>query len=151
GTPEVPEAWDRLARLCTVWTVAGRAEHFGAVLQLLSELPGAGPVIERAERQMDRLLLADYDRALERNPADSNALVGRAGLLAQAGEYDRALEDYAQALRQRPRDAGLYRRRGQLHLQRGDDEAALADLGHAVELEPRNPENWSQRAAAHGR
>src|SRR5262245_34719795 len=56
--PGVDEAWLRLVLDCTAWTIGTRPEHFGPVLDRLADLPGASAVVEHAEKQMDRLLLA---------------------------------------------------------------------------------------------
>jgi tetratricopeptide (TPR) repeat protein len=149
--PGVAEAWLRLVCDCAAWTLSARPEHFGPVLDRLSELPGAEEVIDQSEQQMDRLLLADYDRALERNPDSYAARMGRANLLGRMDEDDRALEDYSAARRLQPRDAALFRRRGQLFFRRGDFDEAVADFGQAIDIEPRNPENWSLRASVHAR
>lgn len=150
GPDAVPEAWREAVAEYTAWTITARPEHFGPVLERLSDLAGAGAVIDRAEKQMDGLLLADYDRALSANPDDAAARLGRANLLAQAGD-ERALADYAESVRLRPDDPAVLRRRAQFYLGRGDLDEALADLGHAVELAPDAAENWSLRAGAHAR
>jgi tetratricopeptide (TPR) repeat protein len=149
--PGVDEAWLRLVRDCSAWTIGARPEHFAPVLDRLSELTGVEDIIDHAEEQMDRLLLADYDRALERNPDNYAARLGRANLLAQRGDEELALEDYSAALRLQPGDAVLFRRRGQLFLRKGDLDEAIADFARAVDVEPKNPENWSLQASAHAR
>lgn len=144
-------AWLQLIRDCCSWVSSARPQHFGLVLNRLSMLPGAPPLVDASEEQSERQLLAQYTRLLQRNADDVRAMTGRAALHTQRGNHAAAIEDYSAALTRRPHDPALLRRRGQAHFDNGDLDAALVDLGRAIELEPRNLEGWSLRAAVHSR
>lgn len=77
---------------------------------------------------------------LQKNPNDVNAMVVLAGLLANDGQSDEAVQWYDKAVGLRPTDADLRMTFGELLTERGDDLDAEIQLKKAQELAPTNPE-----------
>ena len=82
--------------------------------------------------------LRDFDRAIEINPRDVSAWVGRGTLLARTGGMERALVELGRAIEIDPSYADAYAKRcfAKMLLDRPRD--ALPDCRKAVELDPRN-------------
>jgi tetratricopeptide (TPR) repeat protein len=84
----------------------------------------------------DDQALADFNRALERNPEDASALAGRGETYWAMKRYDQALADLNRALELNPEDASALARRGETYQAMGCHEEALADFNRALELKP---------------
>ncbi len=145
----LPEPWKLLLDDLTGWTISRRLPHFGAVMDRLSHLPGAGDLTGPVERDMYESTIADHTAALLADPRDFTALVNRANAYARQGDFEQAIADYGRALQLRPEDASLYRRRGLAHARRQAQDKAVADYTEAIKLEPRNVEAHANRALAH--
>ncbi len=86
--------------------------------------------------------LADYSRALEKNPAAVWPLANRCLTYMRAGDFDKALTDCNRIIARYRRDTVTgyaYNHRGALHMIWGDAESALADFNRALEINPRDP------------
>ena len=92
--------------------------------------------------------MAWFDRAIERNPKDVDALRMRGRLCNDRKEYDRALADLDQAIRLCADRAPAYADRGRVLLY-GKDQAdrALADCDKAIQLDPKLAPGYGQRGA----
>jgi tetratricopeptide (TPR) repeat protein len=143
------DAWRDALDACTGWTIAQRPGHFGAVLDRLAELPGAGDVIDRSERAMHEATIAEHTAALEADKENVTAYVNRGNAYARQGDFDRAVADFSEALKLRPGDASLYRKRGLAHARQLGAEEAIADYTEALRLEPHNPETYANRGLAY--
>jgi YaiO family outer membrane protein len=82
--------------------------------------------------------LVAYDARLARDPADRDARVGRAQLLARLGRDAEALAEYERVLLASPRDAEAALGRVPLLVRQGRLEDALAAARQAVALDPRS-------------
>jgi Tfp pilus assembly protein PilF len=82
--------------------------------------------------------LRDFDRALEINPRDASALVGRGTLFARTGSFDRALADLGRAIEVDPGYAESYAKRCFVKMLLEEPRNALPDCEMAVELDPRH-------------
>ena len=82
----------------------------------------------------------EYEAALARNPADTEAFVGLRKAFRQSKEFDRLITLYetrAQAIEDGPKAAELFYLAAELRLdQLGDVEGAEADLANAVDRDP---------------
>src|SRR3569623_317563 len=82
----------------------------------------------------------EYEAALSKNPADTEAFVGLRKAFRQSKEYDRRITLYetrAQAIEDGAKAAELFYLAAELRLdQLGDTEGAEADLAHAVHRDP---------------
>ena len=101
----LPEPWKQLLDDLTGWTIRARPPHFGAVLDRLSQLPGAGERVNAVERDMYESTIADHTAALAADPADFAALVSRGQRLRPPGR------PRAGRRRLRPGDPAAARRR----------------------------------------
>lgn len=63
------------------------------------------------------------------------AYMGRALVLTQRNDYDRALEDYSQAVRLEPNNVAALNNRGIVYTLRGEYEEAIADFNQALNLD----------------
>ena len=102
--------------------------------------------VVRHQRGRPADALADFDAAIEADPARYNAFASRAQALRRLGRRDEAVEALTRAIALRPGLADLYRGRALARLDGPDDpqaEAALRDLEESARLEVAEP-----RAAA---
>ena len=81
-----------------------------------------------------------YTRAINLNPKDAEAYLGRAAAYERLGSFDRSLDDFDHALALLPNDAGVYVDRGLVYELVGDNHLALRDYTRALELDPNNAE-----------
>ena len=91
--------------------------------------------------------IADYDKALYRNPGDAFIYYSRG--LAKAGwkKYDAAITDYDRAIQLNPSYASAYYQRGvaKTQLEQYDYNAAIADYDEAIRLNPDDEFIYNQR------
>jgi tetratricopeptide (TPR) repeat protein len=81
--------------------------------------------------------IAAYNVALQSNPNQFEAYLGRAGCHLLLGEVQEALADYSAALNLRPGLYNIYVQRGIVYSTKLQEyEAALADFNHAITLRP---------------
>lgn len=89
--------------------------------------------------------IEEYNKALEINPDDTLAILGR-GLSYYASEqYSPALEDFNRLLELDPDFAIGYYNRGLTYSNLGQTEAAIADFDLAIALDPSDYEAYYQR------
>lgn len=82
--------------------------------------------------------LRDFDRALDINPRDVSALVGRGTLFARTGSFDRALTDLGRAIEVDPSYAEAHAKRCFAKMMIEEPRNALPDCEKAVALNPRH-------------
>ena len=80
--------------------------------------------------------IANYTRALEISPNNSEALIKRSQLYSSVGNANAALADITRSLEVAPSNPEALAMRSKLHVQAGDTEAALADITEAIQLSP---------------
>lgn len=83
--------------------------------------------------------LADYDKALELDPANHQACYRRALARQAKGDLSGALSDYNAVLGADPSNADAYRNRAYVKQTQGDTDGALADYHESVVLNPKSP------------
>jgi tetratricopeptide (TPR) repeat protein len=147
----LPDGWRELVADCTAWVPARRPPDFGAVLDRLAGLAGAGDVVERLDRQIHEITVAEHTAALEADPGDVAALAARGNAYARQGDHARAAEDFTRALALRADDAGLWRRRALAYQQAGDFEKAADDYTEALKREPHHLEAHANRGLVNAR
>jgi tetratricopeptide (TPR) repeat protein len=101
--------------------------------------------------------LADYNRALELNPALSLVYFTRAQVWCERGHWARARADYDQAIALNPRFADAHCKRGLVRLRQGEETEAEKDFARCLELNPelradlaRRIKDLKQQLAARG-
>lgn len=90
--------------------------------------------------------LTDFNRALELDPENADALAGRGSTRIVLRDQTNGLADLDRAVSLAPQDAFLLRQRGVAHGVLGRGDAALADLGRALELAPNDGQALLVRA-----
>jgi tetratricopeptide (TPR) repeat protein len=108
-----------------------------------------GDTYRRLGRRDDAL--ADYSRAIEATPGHFHlmALLGRAGIYGEMGQWGRAVEDYSQVLKQSPQFANGFYSRARAYEVLGEHDKAVADYTKAIELQPNDLQLWMGRARAY--
>ena len=92
--------------------------------------------------------LADYDRAIELNPAYAVAYSNRGTATSELGRDEAAVTDYDKAISLNPAYAAAYYNRGNAKQKLGRDEAAAADYDEAIRLNPGLAEAYGNRGTA---
>ncbi len=141
----LPDGWRQLLADCTAWTIGARPEHFGLVLDRMSQLPDAGERIRNIERDLHEIIIAEHNAALEIDPQQVAVFISRGNAYARQGELEKAIADYTKAIELQSEDAALYRRRALVHSRNRSLDAAIADYTEALRLEPRNIEALANR------
>jgi tetratricopeptide (TPR) repeat protein len=80
--------------------------------------------------------LAYFDRLLEQNPSDWDALLRRAESKHALNQREAAMADYTRAIELNPAEAFLYLRRGRHFMARRICDRALRDFEEAIRLVP---------------
>ena len=94
--------------------------------------------------------LADYTKAINLNPKDVQAYLGRGYVYQRMGQYDKALVDYNKAVELAPKDAGVYLTRGLAYSVAGKNESAVEDYSRALQIDPMNGDAYYQRGISYG-
>lgn len=79
-----------------------------------------------------------FDRVLEEDPDEVSALMGRAMVLQEVGELDKARADLTHALHCDATMAELHALRSEVYMRLGEPEQARKDARRAAELDPRD-------------
>jgi len=92
------------------------------------------------DRGDPRAALAEYDRALERDP-ESADVWNNVGLAREAlGDTEGALQAYRRAVRSAPHHAKARANLAGIYFNSGAIDSALVEMKRAIEAEPRNPD-----------
>ena len=90
--------------------------------------------------------LVNYERALQLEPDDLQALLGKARTLARTGEVERSLAFLCRAIACQPKEPGLHAERARCYAMLDRNAEAIADLDVAIALEPDDPALYVSRA-----
>jgi serine/threonine protein kinase/tetratricopeptide (TPR) repeat protein len=147
-----------------VWAYCQRAFYFvtrnedNAIAdcsKAIALLPN-NPLLRHRRAQMYRrakkwdLAVADYTRAVELNPKDSNTWNERGiAYFDGFGNAEAAIRDYSEAIELAPRVADYWSNRGTARNRLGHWAEAVADFGKAIELDPNKVRPWSGRGYSH--
>ena len=91
--------------------------------------------------------LSDYNRLLELDPQDLDALDNRSATKAQLGDYRGAIADANKSLRINPQNPKALNNRGAARVYLNDYQGALADFSKAIEINPRDAFAYTNRCA----
>ena len=85
---------------------------------------------------MDKLALAikDYDKAIEIDPADKNAVNNRGAVLGRLGRYSEAIRDFERAIEIDPALASAHKNLGKVYEIRGETDKAILSYKKAAAL-----------------
>ena len=93
--------------------------------------------------------IEDFNKLLEANPDDPDALQAVAELMSRLGNNDEALAKVTRAIEGTRRAPSLYILRGRIHTKREDYEEAIKDFNRAVDLQPDSHVALIDRMEAH--
>jgi len=103
-----------------------------------------------ADKQWEKAVSC-FDKAIESNPGNSEAYVGRSRAYVYLGRLDKAFDDAKSAVEKKPDSAPAHGQRGIVYkLQRNSDQA-LQDFSTAVKLNPRYAWAYAQSADIYSR
>lgn len=94
------------------------------------------------------LAIADFDAALQLNPASASAYNYRGVARHGLSQWQLAIADYGQAIALFPHYAEAIRNRGRSYLLLGDSARAIADCNQAIALNAADPEPFVNRGLA---
>ena len=94
------------------------------------------------------LAMADYNKALEIKPDDTEAFSNRGNIYLMTGRYDLALADLNKALAVKRDLPVTLNSRGAVYFNLAKYDEALADFNRAIELQPDYPEAYLNRGNA---
>ena len=109
---------------------------------------GRGVLLASRKRAFDRAIL-DFDKVLELQPDNIEALIRRGDAYSQLGQGGRAMVDLNRAVAMAPDKAEAFLYRGVTQGRRGEDKLALADYDQALKLAPHYVDALVNRAAIH--
>ncbi len=104
-----------------------------------------------AKYNMDDLAgaMADFTRAIEENPAYTQAFQYRAITHSRMGMYNEALADFDKAITFRPNRSNSYYSRGVTYFLNRQFEKSIADFSEFLRIEPRQPEGYISRGTSY--
>lgn len=102
----------------------------------------------RHKDELDRAI-HDYDRALELNPGNANALDNRGVAYTLKGDYAHAISDFDDALRFNPGNLTALANRAAAYARSGDFRRAISDYDQALSINPRNANALASRGRAY--
>ena len=113
----------------STWTIADSVQlkidplffYAGYVKYRAGDFPGA---------------LAEFNSAIQLDPQNLSARVGRAEVATILGHYEEAIADYSVVIARDPRSAEAHYQRGVTRQLLGDDVGAIADYSRAILLQP---------------
>lgn len=81
--------------------------------------------------------IAEFSRAIQRNPAFADACINRAQVYHAIGNLGQAVSDFTRVIQLQPECAEAYNQRGRLHLAMGQYNEAVSDFEKVVAIDPR--------------
>ena len=89
--------------------------------------------------------MADYNKAIESDPANADAYYERGDAYDELGEYEKAIADYNKAIKLDPNHALAYFNRAYAYGEIGEYNKAIADYSKAIELNPSDAQAYYNR------
>jgi tetratricopeptide (TPR) repeat protein len=93
--------------------------------------------------------IGDYNKALELQPRDKEALYARGFVLHDKGDFDRAIADYTAAIEIDGNDGDIFYSRALSYQAKGDLDHAIADYTTVIRLKPDHANAFHNRAIAY--
>jgi tetratricopeptide (TPR) repeat protein len=91
----------------------------------------------------------EYSRAIEANPKNISAYIGRGSFYYDLGEYELAITDFTVALKLDSLDDEIYNDRGNAFRRLGEHDLAMSDFNRALELDPQDAGTYNSRGNAY--
>lgn len=102
-----------------------------------------------AQQQEYAQAIADFDQAIELDPANVFIYNSRGNSHKILGDYERAITDYDRAIALDPQYALAYNNRGNAYDDLADYQRAIADFDQAIALDPEYVEAYNNRGLAY--
>lgn len=93
--------------------------------------------------------IAEYTRAIEKDPDYVEAYNHRGNAYIEKRDYDKAIEEYTRALEIKPDFETAYINRALAYAGKKDYERAIADCTKAIELNPNDADSYVHRGYVH--
>jgi tetratricopeptide (TPR) repeat protein len=119
------------------------------VYDLAPELFVRGLPTDLLGRVLDRAIIQGYDPAIQLDPNNAAAYVGRGFANALKGETDRAIQDYDRAIQLEPNNAAAHKYRGIAYGTKGSNLRAIEDLDQAIQFDPKDAVAYVSRGSAY--
>src|SRR5262249_19054349 len=100
-------------------------------------------------RMLDRAIQG-YDQAIQLDPKNAVAYVGRGFASAIKENYDRAIQDYDLAIQLDSKNAAAFKFRGAAYSAKGDNQRGIQDLDRAIQLDPADVTAHVARGTSYG-
>ena len=104
--------------------------------------------IASARDSQYEVAIAEFTRAVRRNPAFADAYYNRAIVYAALGQLGQAVADLTIVIEIRPEFAEAYRNRGLIQATMGQYDQAISDFTKVLELDPASGEMYMRRSLA---
>ncbi len=131
-------------RKLAAWAYNRRGEAYAGQATKQSDAGNA----EQAA-QLDRLALADFEAAIERDAKRWKALQNRGVSLAMQGDYESALADFSKVVQLQPEYQNAWFNRGEIRYELGDFKNAVADYTQALDLKSDDAASYASRGHAY--
>src|SRR6476660_5176781 len=82
--------------------------------------------------------ISDYTKALESDPNNATAYLGRGTAHLKAFDFDSAITDFTKAIELKPNNDSAYTNRGAAYYEKAEFDRAIADFTKAIDLNPRS-------------
>ena len=82
--------------------------------------------------------ISDYTEAIQSNPNNVTAYLGRATAHLNASAFNSAITDFTKAIELKPNNESAYTGRGSAHYERAEFDRAIADFPRAIEINPKS-------------
>jgi tetratricopeptide (TPR) repeat protein len=139
-------------------TKAKMGDFAGAVVDCTRAIELAPTVANRVNRgnayatlHRNEEALADFDMALQAEPRNLPALLGRANANYVSKRLTASLEDYTHVINGDPHSAMAYFKRGNIHLDLKEFGPAIGDYSQSLKLDPNQPVVLLNRSIAAAR
>ena len=144
----------RLDRIAVTYEQGDTAAAISLLTEYLDAYPRddlAWTILGHAYEESDRLDEAQtaYERALEVNPRQAQAIIGQGILHRRRGEYDQAMAAYESAVEIDPDCADAYSSMAVIALKRNQDDQALKYAKRAYDLDKSTPRIAANLAVAY--
>ena len=143
----IVETWTR----CKVWRDSGTLWN-DTIQKYPKEVPDAysnrGWYYYEKLKRLDAAL-ADFDRAIELNPAEAKAWLNKGVVFSARDQNDSAFVCFDRALQIQPSLFTAWSDRGGIKARRGDLSGAVADFSRAIAINPWYREAYSNRGLAY--
>ena len=127
-------------------------------LKVFDRMIASGPSIIigyllRAELKYNELndfvgAMADFGKAVEIEPANTDALIRRGKIERDHKDFKEAIADYTKAIEQQPKFWEFYYSRGVVKMENKDFNGAMGDFDMALYLNPKNGKVYCARGIA---